>query len=92
MRRIAVCYNLSQTYFSYDYGSIQVYCASSVKITRFPQAISQLFAILHSRILEVIYKPRLGFIGFIIAFRRMQSKSHTKYFLKLRATFITNCC
>ena len=35
-----------------------MYCASSVKIMRLPQAISQLFAILHTRILEVIYKPR----------------------------------
>ncbi len=41
----------------YDYGSIQVYCASSVKVMPVPQAISQLFATLHSRILEVIYKP-----------------------------------
>ncbi len=45
------------TYFSYEYGSIQVYCASSVKIMGVPQAISQLFGILHSRIFEVIYKP-----------------------------------
>ena len=54
VRRIAVCYNLSRTYFSYDYGSIEVDCASSVKIMRVPQAISQPFAILHRRILEVI--------------------------------------
>ncbi len=33
-----------------------MYCASSVKLMPVPQAISQLFAILHSRILEVIYK------------------------------------
>jgi hypothetical protein len=42
--RIAVCYNLSLTYFCYDYGSIHVYCASSVKLMPVPQAISQLFA------------------------------------------------
>ena len=35
-----------------------MYCASSVKIMRVAQAISQLFPILHIRILEVIYKPR----------------------------------
>ncbi len=35
-----------------------MYCASSVKIMRVLQAISQLFAISHSRILEVIHKPR----------------------------------
>ncbi len=35
-----------------------MYCASSVKLMPVPQAISQLFAILLSRILEVIYKPR----------------------------------
>ncbi len=35
-----------------------MYCASSVKIMRVPQAISQLFAILHSGISEVIYKFR----------------------------------
>ncbi len=58
VHRIAVCSNLSLTYFSYDYGSVQVYCAFSVKIMRLPQAISQLFAIVHSRTLEVIYKPR----------------------------------
>ena len=40
----------------HDYGSIQVYCASSLKIMRVPQAISQLFGTLHSRTLEVIYK------------------------------------
>ncbi len=56
VRRIAVCYNLFLTYFSYDYGSIQVYCVSSVKLMRVPQAISQVFATVHSRILEVIYK------------------------------------
>ncbi len=34
------------------------YPHSSVKLMRVPQAISQLFSILHRRILEVIYKPR----------------------------------
>ncbi len=32
VRRIAVCYNLFLTYFSYDDESIQIYCASSVKM------------------------------------------------------------
>ena len=40
------CATIYLTYFSYDYGSIQVYCVSSVKIMRVPQAMSQLFAIL----------------------------------------------
>ena len=35
-----------------------MYCASSVKLMPVPQAISQLFPILLSRILEAIYKPR----------------------------------
>ncbi len=45
-----------------------MYCASSVKLMGFPQAISQLFAILHSRILEVIYKPRDRALSVHIAF------------------------
>ena len=57
VRRIAVCCNLFLTYLSYDYGSIQVYCVSSEKLMRVPQAISQLFATVHRRILEVICKP-----------------------------------
>ena len=75
--RIAVCYNLSLTYFSYDYGSIQAYCASSVKLMPVPQAISQLFVILHSRILEVIYKPRDRALSVHIAARLRLASIYT---------------
>ena len=51
--RIAVRYNLSLTYFSYDYGNIQVYCASSVKLMPVPQAMSQIFAILPNIIPQI---------------------------------------
>ena len=80
---IALCHNLSLTYFSYDYGSIQVYCASSVKLIPVPQAISQLFAILHSRILEVIYKLSERALSVHIAARLRLASINTDKVLSL---------
>ena len=54
-----------------------MYCASSVKLMPVPQAISQLFAILHSRILEVIHKPRDRALSVHIAARAFGSRLYT---------------
>ncbi len=69
--------------FPHDYGSIQVCCASSVKIMRVPQTISQLFAILHNRILEVIYEPRDRALSVHIAARLRFASIYTDKALPL---------
>ena len=56
-----------------------MYCASSVKLMSVPQAISQLFAILHSRVLEVIYKHRDRALSVHIAARLRLASIYNVY-------------
>ncbi len=60
-----------------------MYCASSVKLMLVPQAISQLFPILLSRILEAIYKPRDRALSVHIATRLRLASIYTDKALSL---------